>query len=113
MKTRLIRSAAVVVVGAITFFAPLLLAHHARGESGHSVRAQSASTYADRTPSRSGRHRVLGTALFKTAIDISNNNANSVTARYQYSYNGSPLPAGSSAPPFRRSASAFRQLSQR
>ena len=31
--------------------------------------------------------RVVGTALFKTAIDISNNTGNSVTARYQYSYN--------------------------
>jgi len=31
--------------------------------------------------------RVQGTALFRTAIDISNNTSNAVTARYQYSYN--------------------------
>ena len=88
MKARLIRSAAF-VFGAITFFAPLLLAAPTRVVSrGTPVRAQSASTsavsYSVEVPVVT---RVVGTALFKTAIDISNNTANSVTVRYQYSYN--------------------------
>jgi hypothetical protein len=88
MKVRLIRSAAV-VFGAATFFAPLLLAAPTRVVSrGTPVRAQSASTsavsYSVEVPVVT---RVVGTALFKTAIDISNNTGNSVTARYQYSYN--------------------------
>ena len=95
MKARLIRSAAV-VFGAATFFAPLLSAASTRVVSrGTPVRAQSASTsavsYSVEVPVVT---RVVGTALFKTAIDISNNTANSVTARYQYSYNRATAAGG-------------------
>jgi hypothetical protein len=52
------------------------------------VRAESASataiSYSVEVPVVT---RVVGTAQFKTAIDISNNTGNAVTARYQYSYN--------------------------
>ncbi len=95
MKARLIRSAAV-VFGAITFFGPLLLAAPTRVVSrGTPVRAQSESTsavsYSVEVPVVT---RVVGTALFRTAIDISNNTANSVTARYQYSYNRATAAGG-------------------
>ncbi len=95
MKARLIRSAAV-VFGAATFFAPLLPGAPTRVVSrGTPVRAQSASSsavsYSVEVPVVT---RVVGTALFKTAIDISNNTANSATARYQYSYNRATAAGG-------------------
>ena len=96
MKTRLIRSAAV-VFGAVTFFAPLLVAAPPTRvvSRGTPVRAQSASTsavsYSVEVPVVT---RVVGTALFRTAIDISNNTASSATVRYQYSYNRATAAGG-------------------
>ena len=90
MKARLLRASAVALVAAATTFsAPLLWAAPTRVvQRGTPVRAESTSaaavSYSVEVPVVT---RVVGTALFKTAIDISNNTSSSVTARYQYSYN--------------------------
>jgi hypothetical protein len=90
MKARLLRPSAIALIAAATTFsAPLLSAAPTRVvQRGAPVRAEGASatavSYSVEVPVVT---RVVGTALFKTALDISNNTNNSVTARYQYSYN--------------------------
>jgi hypothetical protein len=87
----LLRACAVALVAAATTFsAPVLSAAPTRVlQRGSSVRTASASTsavsYSVEVPVVT---RVVGTALFRTAIDISNNtSATPVTVRFQYSYN--------------------------
>jgi hypothetical protein len=91
MKARLLRLSAVAfVAAAMTFSASLLSAAPTRVvRRGAPVRAEAASAsavaYSVEVPIVT---RVVGTALFKTAIDISNNTAATpVPARFQYSYN--------------------------
>jgi hypothetical protein len=90
MKARFLRACAVALGAAATFTAPVLSAAPTRVlQRGSSVRTASASTsavsYSVEVPIVT---RVVGTALFRTAIDISNNtSATPVTVRFQYSYN--------------------------
>jgi hypothetical protein len=91
MKARFLRACAVALVATgTTFAAPVLSAAPTRVLlRGSSVRTASASTsavsYSVEVPVVT---RVVGTALFRTAIDISNNtSATPVTVRFQYSYN--------------------------
>src|SRR6476620_2603105 len=90
MKARFLRACAVALVAAVTTLsAPVLSAAPTRVlQRGSSVRTASASTsavsYSVEVPVVT---RVVGTALFRTAIDISNNTASAVSVRYQFSYN--------------------------
>jgi len=91
MKARFLRACAVALVAAATTLsAPVLSAAPTRVlQRGSSVRTASASnsavSYSVEVPVVT---RVVGTALFRTAIDISNNtSATPVTVRFQYSYN--------------------------
>jgi hypothetical protein len=91
MKARSLRPSTVVLVAAaMTFSASLLSAAPTRvlRRGSPPVQAEGASaatvSYSVEVPVVT---RVVGTALFKTAIDISNNTNSAVTARYQYSYN--------------------------
>lgn len=91
MKARSLRASAVAfAVVATTFSASLLSAAPTRVvRRGAPIRAESASapavSYSVEVPVVT---RIVGTALFRTAIDISNNTAATpVAARFQYSYN--------------------------
>jgi hypothetical protein len=91
MKARLLRASAVAFAAAATMLsASLLSAAPTRVvRRGASIRAEAASapavSYSVEVPVVT---RVVGTALFRTAIDISNNtSATPVAARFQYSYN--------------------------
>jgi hypothetical protein len=90
MKARFLRACAVALVAAATSFAtPALSAAPThvlqRGSSPRTASAStSAASYSVEVPVVT---RVVGTAPFKTALDISNNTNSNVTVRYQYSYN--------------------------
>ena len=91
MKARLLRASTVALVAAaMTFSATFLSAAPTRVvRRGSPVRTEGASaaavSYSVEVPIVT---RVVGTALFRTAIDISNNTAATpVPARFQYSYN--------------------------
>ena len=91
MKARSLRASAVAFAAAATMFsASLLSAAPTRVvRRGASIRAEAASAPAvSYSVEVSVVTRVVGTALFRTAIDISNNtSATPVAARFQYSYN--------------------------
>ena len=97
MKTRLLRLSGVALMAvATTFSASLLLAAPTRvvrrGAPGRAEAASAAAvSYSVEVPIVT---RVVGSALFRTAIDISNNTNNAVTARYQYSYNRATTAGG-------------------
>jgi hypothetical protein len=91
MKTRSLRPSAVALVAAATTFSASLLSGAPTRvvRRGAPVRTEAASaaavSYSVEVPIVT---RVVGTALFRTAIDISNNTAATpVPARFQYSYN--------------------------
>ena len=95
MKTLRLSGVALMAV-ATTFSASLLLAAPTRvvrrGAPGRAEAASAAAvSYSVEVPIVT---RVVGSALFRTAIDISNNTNNAVTARYQYSYNRATTAGG-------------------